>query len=207
MSHLEYLSTNAEAGAIFNQAMTQMTTLVAQQVVTAYDFSGVRTLVDVGGGNGVLLASILKHNSGMVGTLFEQPHALAGAELVLTREGVLQRVTLVAGDALEAALPEADAYILKSVIHTLDDVYAARLLANLRRTLPVGGKLLLIERVIPGPNTPSWSKFVNVVMLAMTGGRERTEAEYAALLAATDFAFARTLSLPSGFCIVEAVSV
>lgn len=208
MGHFEYLSQNAEAGETFNQAMTQLTTQVHSAVVSAYDFSGINRIVDVGGGHGLLLASILKANPHMTGVLFELPFASEGAQRLLEAEGVAERSEVVVGNFFESEVPSCgDAYLLKSVIHDWDDDRSRAILKNCYEAMSKNGKLLLIERVVPAGNEPSVAKVNDLVMLVVAGGCERTALEYQQLFEATGFQLTNIIPTPSGFSVIEGVRV
>ncbi len=205
MSCCTYLAQDAKAGHTFNAAMTQMTSIMCKEVAAHYDFAPLTKIVDVGGGYGVLLARVLAKHKHLRGVIYDFPYVLAGAGQVLESAGVADRVEICAGDAFETIPAGADAYLLKNIVHGWDDARATRILENCRRAIKPNGRLLLIERVIPPGNGPFWGKFVDLVLLAISGGRERTAPEYRALLANAGFALSQILPLPSGFAIVEAV--
>ena len=177
----------------------------ADAVVAAYDFSAFRTVVDVAGGGGTLLAAILRAHPDARGILLEQPHVLPAARQALDAAGVGARCELVAGDIFESVVPGGDAYVLKWILHDWDDERARRILERCRRALPAAGRLLVVETVLPPGDEPSSGKLADLAMLVWTGGRERTEAEYRALLAAAGFELARVVPTRSPLSVVEAV--
>lgn len=181
-SFFNYLQENPPAGRIFHEGMTSFTSVFCDAVVRSYDFSGMRTLADVGGGHGYFLASILKHYPSMRGVLFDLASVVKDAPPVLQAQGVADRVAIMAGDFFAAARLNADAVIMKHIIHALADDQALAVLCNCRDTLPVGGKLLLVEMAVPQPNQPSIGKLLDLQMLAFMNSYERTEREYADLL-------------------------
>ncbi|MBW4575133.1 MAG: methyltransferase [Aphanothece sp. CMT-3BRIN-NPC111] len=208
MGHFEYLSQNAEAGETFNQAMTQLTTQVHSAVVSAYDFSGINRIVDVGGGHGLLLASILKANPHMTGVLFELPFATEGAQRLLEAEGVGERSEVIVGNFFESEVPQGgDAYLLKSVIHDWDDDRSRTILKNCHKSMSKDAKLLVIERVLPAGNKPSVAKINDLVMLVVAGGCERTGLEYQELFEASGFQLTNIIPTPSGFSVIEGIPV
>ncbi|MBE9035178.1 methyltransferase [aff. Roholtiella sp. LEGE 12411] len=208
MGHFEYLSQNPEAGETFNQAMTQLTTQVHTAVVHAYDFSGINRIVDVGGGHGLLIASILKANPHMTGILFELPFAIEGAQRLLEAEGVAERCEVVTGNFFESEVPKGgDAYLLKSVIHDWDDERSRTILKNCHQAIAKNGKLLLIERVLPDGNKPSVAKINDLVMLVVAGGCERTALEYQQLFNASGFQLTNIIPTSSGFSVIEGLPV
>src|SRR5262249_26345909 len=144
-------------------------------VAEAYDFSGIGTLMDVGGGHGYLLATILKANPSLRGILYETAEVAEGAKDRMAAEGLSDRCDVVAGDFFGSMPDRADACILKSVIHDWDDQQAAAILRNCRGAVGPGGRVLLAEMVIPPGNDPHVGKLLDLEMLVMAGGRERTE--------------------------------
>lgn len=208
MGYFQYLSQDAEAGETFNQAMTQLTTQVHSAVVSAYDFSGINRIVDVGGGHGLLIASILKANPHMTGVLFELPFAIERAQGLLEAEGVAERCKVVVGNFFKSEVPKGgDAYLLKSVIHDWDDERALAILKNCYEAIAKNGKLLLIEHVVPTGNEPSVAKINDLVMLVMTGGYERTALEYQRLFEGAGFKLTNIIPTPSEFSVIEGVPV
>jgi hypothetical protein len=201
----DYFADNEEESEIFNRAMTDLSVAAAPAVVEAYDFSEVGTLVDVAGGHGYLLAQVLKANPHIKGTLFDLPQVIAGAGLLLEKEGVSQRVEQVAGDFFDSVPEGEDAYMMKHIIHDWDDDRSVRLLNNIRAAMPPGGKFLIVETVVPEGNEPHYSKLMDLGMLVMPGGLERTAQEYRALLAESGLELNRIIPTRSSLSIIEAV--
>ncbi|HKC64705.1 MAG TPA: methyltransferase [Pyrinomonadaceae bacterium] len=182
-----YYAEHKESFEPFNEAMTNLSEAVIKAVVPAYDFSSIRKLVDVGGGHGSLLAAILKANPGTRGVLFDLPTVVEGAKERLEMEGVLDRAEVVGGDFFDSVPSGGDAYMMKLIIHDWDEERAVRILKNCHSAMEDGGRLLLVETVVPEGNEPSFAKMMDLQMLVMTGGRERTEAEYRDLFASGGF--------------------
>jgi hypothetical protein len=159
MNCFEHFEKNPEAAAIFNDAMTSFATQTHTAVIGSYDFSGIETLVDVGGGHGALLSLILKDNPPLRGRLFDLPHVVNGASRVLDAHGVSDRCEIVSGDFFTEA-PAGNAYILSSIIHDWDDERSIKILSNCRRAAQPDAKLLLVEMVIPEGNEPFWGKWL-----------------------------------------------
>jgi hypothetical protein len=203
MGMFDYFARHPEDGEVFSRAMTNLSLSVVPAIVEAYDFSGISSLVDVAGGHGLLLAGILKANPQMRGVLFDQPSVIEGAGDLLEKEGVRNRVELVPGDFFEAVPPGAGAYVLKHIIHDWDDERSVRILRNVRSAMGEGGKVLIIEMVVPDGNQPSPSKVMDVQMLISTGGKERTESEYRSLLEESGFKLNRIMPTNSPFSILE----
>ena len=205
MGAFDYMHQHPQAAEIFDEAMSNLTRVQAAAVVAAYDFSGVRTLVDVGGGKGTLLAAVLRANPGMRGVLYERPDVLPAARKALEDEGMLARCELKRGDFFTSVPEGGDAYALKDVIHDWDDERASSILANCARAMGRQARLLLIERGLPPRNVLGQGQMVDVVMLAVTGGRERTEPEYADLLSRAGLRLARVVPTASEAMVLEAV--
>lgn len=176
-------------------------------VAPVYDFSGLTTIVDVGGGYGALLAAILQANSHLRGVLFDAPHVIADAGDFLTAQGVAQRCDLVAGNFFEALPAGGDVYILKWILIGWDEARAATILRNCHRALNGRGKLLVIERIIPPGNEPFYGKLADLNLLVLYRGRHRTAAEYRALFAQAGFELTRLIPTPSPteFSVIEGV--
>lgn len=203
----EYLASDAELGEIFNQAMTSASALSIGPVVAAYDFSPFATVVDVGGGHGRLLAAILAATPSTRGILFDQPQVVAGAPPVLAEQGVQDRVEIAQGSFFEAVPTGGDAYVLKSVIHDWPDDDAVRILRNVRSALAVGGRVLLVEFVVPEDNREFIGNWLDLEMLVALGARERTAAEFERLFGRAGFRLKRVVQTASPFCVLEAVAV
>lgn len=200
---------NPECRRIFDEAMTSMSAMAIPTILAAYDFSTVGTVVDVGGGEGGLLAAILRAAPRARGTLFDLPHVIERAEGAGLLSGVelAGRTTMVAGDFF-AELPAGhDAYVLKWILHDWSDGDAARILASCRRAVRPGGKLLVVEMLVGARNQYSLAKFSDIGMMTLTGGRERTEQEFRELLAAAGFALRRVCPTAAGYSVLEAVPV
>lgn len=201
----EYFTANPAQAEIFNNAMTDMSMSIAPVVVEAYDFSGIKTLADIAGGHGFMLAQILKANSQMKGILFDMPQVIEGAGAMLEREGVAKRVEKVAGDFFSSVPAGADAYIMKHIIHDWDDEHSIKILSNIREAMQPDGKVLIVETVVPEGNEPHYSKLLDIEMLSSPGGQERTAEEYGALLAASGLKLTRIVPTKSPFSIIEAM--
>lgn len=197
--------TNRELGDLFNRAMKSFSGTTIPTVLEAYDFSGIGVLADVAGGYGHLLAAVLKEHPQMKGVLFDVPYVLEGAPALLEKEGVAERVELVRGDFFESVPVTADAYILKHIIHDWYDEQNIIILKNIRASMPDGGKILIVDTVIPGGNEPHFGKILDMEMLVSPGGVERTESEFRELLAASGLRLNRIVPTKSLVSIVEAV--
>jgi len=209
----EYLARDPKQATVFNEAMAEITRQVAKAVVTAYDFATFSKIVDVGGGNGTLIATILSSAPKLLGIVFDSSSGSAEASDHLRTRGVLERCEVIAGDFFRSVPGGGDAYILKSIIHDWDDERSATILKNCRDAISAAGKLLLIERVMPARIDASgghqrWT-MLDMHMLVMLGGRERTEEEFRSIFAAANFELTRTILLPgaTGFSVIEAIPI
>jgi len=203
MPVFDFFARNPENARIFNDAMTGLTSVVNAAVVEAYDFKPFRRVVDVGGGHGGFLAAVLDASPEAAGVLFDSPQVVEGAHALLESQGIAGRCEAVGGDFFEGVPAGGDLYTLKWIIHDWDDAQSARILRNVRAAMSDGGRLILVEQVIPPGNEPSLGKFVDLNMLVMTGGRERTEGEFRALYDAAGFRLTRVVHTASPMSIVE----
>jgi SAM-dependent methyltransferase len=207
MPIFEYFAKMPEAAAIFDAAMTSISTFESRAVLAAYDFSGVGILVEVAGGHGLLITTILKANRKMGGILFDLPHVTAGAPALLQRRGVAaDRCQIVSGDFF-ASVPEGgDAYIMKHIIHDWDDERAIQILKNCYRAMRPGGKVLIVDAVIPPGNAAHFGKLLDLEMLVLTPrGRERTRVEFQDLLKRSGFRLRRVVPTETHLSVVEGV--
>jgi C-methyltransferase len=205
-STFDYIGENPDAAEVVNEAMTSISTLVSRAVAQSYDFSSARTIVDVGGGHGLLLAMILTVYPHLRGILFELPHAVEGARRLFADHGLTPRVEVLTGDALLSVPPGGDIYIMKHIIHDWDDARATRFITNCAAALDPGGKLLLVESVLTPPDVPHFSKLLDLEMLIMSlGGRERTEEEYRHLYTAAGLSMTGIHSIEGPHSIIEGI--
>lgn len=206
----EHLAHDPELAALFNQAMVELTRLVAQEVARTYVFSGMGRIIDVGGGYGELLAAVLLAAPRARGVLFDMAHAREAGERHLAARGLAERCEVVTGSFFEAIPGPADACLLKSILHDWEDNACRTILEKCRGALAQGGKVLIVERIMPErlEPTPAHESIArsDLNMLVGPGGRERTEAEYQALLGAAGLRLERVLPAGSGFFIIEAAA-
>ncbi len=204
MPIFEYFAKNPDMGANFNDAMTSASSMQANCVADVYDFSQLRSIVDVAGGVGLLLATILNRNAHLSGTLYEVTHVLDAA-----RNGPLaplaDRCQFIAGNMFESVPPGSDAYIMKYIIHDWPDDVCVKILKSCRAGVNEGGKLLVVDNVVPVGNDFAQGKIIDIEMLLFPGGKERTEAQFKDLLAASGWRLARIIPTESGLSIVEGV--
>jgi SAM-dependent methyltransferase len=200
----QWYGENPEEAEFFSAAMGNLSALAARELVRVYDCSTVGTVADVGGAHGVQLAAVLEANPAARGILFDLPHVIATAGEVVEARGFADRCELVGGDFFEAVPGGADLHILKQIVHDWDDEHAARILANCHRALAPAGKLLLVEMVVPPDNRPSPAQPMDLNMLVLLGGRERTAEEYGLLLGDAGFRMDGIIATQSPFSIIEA---
>jgi len=201
----EYFKQTPEEDQAFNAAMSGLTANFAPAVLEAYDFSGLGTIADIGGGHGKLMTSILKKHYGVRGIVFDAPHVATGAGPHIESMGLSERCKAVGGDFFQSA-PAADSYILKSVIHDWDDDKAIAVLKNCAAAMHGNeGKVLLLEMVLSPGNEPHIGKWIDLEMLMMAGGHERTETEFAELLSRAGLRLTRVVRTKSPMCVIESV--
>ncbi|MGQ0572666.1 MAG: methyltransferase [Pseudonocardia sp.] len=199
-----HLAEHPDSAATFGAAMGDVSGQVHAAAVGAYDFSGLRHVVDVGGGQGFLLALLLGRHPRLRATLLELPHVLPGAEKTLAEAGVLDRCTLVAGDFRDHVPAGGDAYLLSLVVHDWDDETCVRILGNVRRVGGPDARLLIVDTVLPDGAEPHLGRMIDLTMLAMLTGQERTRAEFAALLDAAGFELRRVVPTGAHTSVLEA---
>jgi hypothetical protein len=204
-SLFEYLAANPEDSARFNEAMVGMHGADGPAVVEAYDFSSFKTVADLGGGAGMLLTTILQANKHLRGTLVELSETVPAARSLVEGRGLSDRCDVVAGDFFREVPFGHDAYILAHVMHDWTDEQGLPILRNCRKAIPKHGRLLIIEAVLPPGDAPHEGKMMDLLMLTVTGGVERTEDEFSVLLAAADFKLSRVIPASTHQSVVEAV--
>jgi hypothetical protein len=203
MSIWEYRSQHPAAAEAFDRAMSGNARRIADSVVSAYDWQRFGTIIDVGGGQGTLLAAILARNPKTSGVVFDLPQVIPGAESMLRRVGLADRCTAVAGNFFEGVPEGAEAYVLKEVLHDWEDEEALAVLRSCRRAMRLGSVLLIVERLLEPPNQGSDGKLSDLNMLVMPGGLERTSEDYRALLDRAGLRLARTTATQSEFMLLE----
>ncbi|MBW9117713.1 ubiquinone/menaquinone biosynthesis protein [Rhizobium cauense] len=197
----DWLSDHPEQAALFQRAMVALSQGSNEAVADAYDFAPYTRVVDVGGGHGQLLSAILARNPHLSGVLFDLPSGVAAA-----RQGAggdLPRTDFIAGNFFES-VPIGDVYVIKKVIHDWNDQNAELILRRCREAMPANGKVLVLETLVPAGDEPSQIKGIDVIMLAVTGGLERTETQYAELFKAAGLRFERVIGTRGPISILEA---
>ncbi len=203
----EHLSENPEKAAVFDQAMQSMHCRETLAVIDAYDFSALDVLVDLGGGNGSALESILLAHPKLHGILFDLPSVIERARIRLESSQLSSRCSFVSGDFFEPIPIQANALMMRHVIHDWEDAAALTILQNCHEVLPPGGKLLLVESVIPSGNTRFRAKFLDLAMMLIPGGRERTEQEYRDLYEQSGFRLADIVPTDLEISVLEGIRV
>ena len=211
-SSFAYYEKHPDAGRIFDDAMSANSALVGTTAAKAYDFSGVGRVVDVGGGHGKVLASILKAHPNLRGILFDLPRVVEGASAFLAKEGVADRCEAVGGDMFVSVPAGGDVYVLSHVIHDWDDEHSTKVLETCRRAMAPAAKLLILDRVMPERVEPSPMVQGNVLldlrmMVGTVGGRERTAEEFKSLLSTASLQLVRVIPTPAPVSVIEATPV
>src|SRR5229473_495123 len=204
-SLFDYLKQNVDAADAFNQGMTNVSSMLAYAVLMAYDFAGISSIVDIGGGQGKLLGRILQFNPEMTGTVFDTPLTIERAKQQLGNDAWGRRCSYVTRDFFTSVPEGADAYLLSSVIHDWDDDRAITILRNCRSAMTKNSRVLLVDTIVPDAASASFSKLLDLNMLVMNGGRERTKAEFCALLEAADYKVTRIVPTMAPQSVIEAV--
>jgi O-methyltransferase domain/Dimerisation domain len=193
-----------DESAIFDRAMESSTRGSIAAVLQAYDFGRFGTIVDVGGGNGALLAALLEAHPAMRGVVFDQPHVVEAAAVLLRECGLSDRCRVEGGSFFDAVPPDGDAYVLKHIVHDWEDTDAVAILRTLRGAARPGAAVLVLERELGAPNESPLAKLADLNMLAVPGGRERTEPEYAALFEAAGLEYVREVRSAAALSVYEA---
>ena len=200
----EYYGKNLAEGEQFGKAMQNISRFAAAAVLEAYDFSGVKTMMDVGGGNGSLALAILEKHPEMRGTVFDLPYIEPQAKRDIHAAGAVHRCGFESGDFFQAVPRGADLHVLKFILHDWTDEECVRILRSCRASLESGGKLLVVEMLVPEEIRPDFVMLMDLNMLVMTGGRERTAKEFEALFAEAGFRMTRVVPTKSPFSLLEA---
>jgi hypothetical protein len=203
----DYYAKNPEEGTQFARAMGNVSAMVSADVVRLYDVTPFRKIVDVGGSQGALLRAMLRASPGSSGVLFDLPNVIERARGVINQDGFAGRIELVAGDFFKEVPAGADLYAVKSVLHDWGDAECETILRNCHRAAPAGARLLVVDMLLSTASQPSPIASLDLKMLLLLGGRERTEAEMVGLLTRTGWRVERILPMPELYSIVDAVRV
>jgi hypothetical protein len=204
----EYLHAHPDQDRVFSESMASISGTENAAVARAYDFGRLRTLVDVGGAHGHLLATILQRHRSLRGILYDQPQVVAEAarQGFISAPGIAGRCTVQGGSFFVRVPAGADAYLMKYIIHDWNDEQALTILSNCRAAMAPAGRVLVVEHVIGRGNRPDWGKLLDINMLALTGGQERTREEFRALFARAGLQLRRVHPTASALAILEAVA-
>jgi hypothetical protein len=206
MPIFEYLAGHPDYSKVFNDAMTALSAPVVGAAIEAYDFSAIGTLVDVAGGHGEVLMSILKACPTVRGILADVGHVIEGAKPRIAAAGLSSRCDVVAIDFFKSVPAGGDAYVMKHIIHDWDDDRASLILRNIAAAMgEKRGKVILLEAVLRGAGEPDLGKLLDIEMLAMPGGRERSADEFKALFARSGFEMTNVVPTKSPLSVVEAI--
>jgi hypothetical protein len=200
----KYLSEHPEASRLFDEAMVGKAAGQVAGVMQSYDFSDFKTIADIGGGRGHLLAAVLKAAPRAKGVLFDQPHVTAAAQAAGMES---ERLRVHPGDFFKDALPAADCYLIMQVIHDWSDDKATQILRAIRKAAQPDAKLLLIECIVPEDSSPSWTKMLDLTMMTLLSGKERTEREYSDMLRSAGFRLDRKIDVGLSTYILESVAL
>jgi len=208
MGGFEYMAAHPDKAREFGESMTSISGMENPAIAQGYDFQEIAKLVDVGGGHGSLLASILRRFPEMKGVVYDRAEVVANArkDVHVREKGIAERVELVAGNFFESVPAGADAYIMKYILHDWSDAQCRTILSNCRKAMAKGGKVLVVDNVIPEGNEPHWGKMLDMNMLVLTPGRERTEAEFRDLFASAGLKLARIVPTACPLGVVEGVA-
>lgn len=204
----EYLKQNPQSEKIYNDAMTGWSKNIHTAVIEAYEFTNISNIVDVAGGHGMLIASILKANPQMRGILFDRPNVIADAKNLLEKAEVSDRCEIVGGDFFVSIPSGGDTYIMSHIIHDWGDEDCIKMLKNIRQVILDNGRLLVVDMVVPPGNTSHLSKWMDIDMMIMYHeGRERTEAEFRNLFKAAGFQLTTIVPTNTAVSVIEGIPV
>lgn len=201
----DWLEKNPVNAKIFNEANAIKAQTTHRAVVDHYDFSAIKSLTDIGGGTGALLLEILKANSQMTGIVADRPDVVAEAKRSIQNRGMEARCRVLACDFLQEIPGGSEMYLMSHILHDWPDAKCRLILKNCYRAMQPGSRLIIVEMIVPPGNTPAVAKLLDMEMLVITGGRERTEAELGELLEVTGFKLARVISTRENIDIIEAI--
>ena len=202
-----YFQTEPEQAENFNRYMAASSEPLNEAISTKYNFSGYNKLIDVGGGIGGMISAILAKNPSLKGVIYDAPTVVEQAKGFLVSKGVADRCETIGGDFFESVPEGGDIYSMRWILHDWEDSKSLKILDNIKKVLPENGKLLLAEAVVPEAGEPHFSKFFDLIMLVMTGGRERTEKEWRELLDRAGYKIERIIPTESFLSIIETVPV
>jgi hypothetical protein len=199
----DFLAGHPEQARVFDQAMVSVHGRETGAMLDAYDFSGLGVLADVGGGNGSVLCAVLQKYPALRGILFDLPGVAERARAGIRAAGLAERCQVVGGNFFESVPGGADAYLMRHIIHDWDDERSTRILRNLHQAMGADGRLLVVEGVIPPGNEPAFGKLLDLTMLVIPGGKERTREEYQTLFRAGGFQLTRVVPTRAEVSVLE----
>ena len=199
----DYIGRHPDLASVFDAGMTAFHGHETEAMLEAYDFSDVRTLADIGGGNGSLLCAVLQRYPQLRGILFDLGHVVARARAGMQKLGLEQRCSVVEGNFFESVPPGADAYLMRHIIHDWTDEQSVQILRNCRAVMPSRGRVLLVEFAVSAANQASLGKDADMIMLTFPGGMERTETEYQALFEQSGLRLNRVTKTRTAICVIE----
>jgi hypothetical protein len=200
----QYMTEHPERHGIYDAAMTGVHGSETEPMLDAYDFSTFRTVVDIGGGNGLVLAAILNRHPGIHGILFDLPAVVDRARSIISGSGLSSRCRIEGGDFFSSVPAGADAYVMRHIIHDWEDREAIAILRQCQEAMDSDGKILVVETVIPRLDEPCFGKWLDIMML-LVAGRERTEEEYGRLFSAAGLKLSRVVKTTLEVSIIEGV--
>ena len=200
----DFLSEHPDKAKLFDEAMTGIHGAETQPMLSAYDFSGIGTLIDVGGGNGSLLCAVLKQFPTMKGIVYDLPGVVARARDTICEADMADRCQTIAGSFFEKVPSGGDAYLMRHIIHDWTDDQCRQILGNFHKAMTPAARLLIVESVIPSGNQTFFGKFLDLTMLVIPGGKERTAEEYRKLLASAGFVLSRIVPSAFEISVIEA---
>jgi hypothetical protein len=208
MSYYEYLERHPEESENFNRGMVAVSSQGFDRLPSTYDFTGMKEIVDVGGGIGALLTAVVRATPGLRGILFDLPYVAADAEKVIAQDGMSERISVVGGSYFDDEIPRgADAYVLAGVIHNRSDDESIAILKNIAAAAEPGAKVLIVDMVVPEGPGADFRKLQDLTMMVEVGGRERTAGEFEALFDASGFALGEIALLEMPLSVTEGIRV
>lgn len=206
MDVFEYLEKNPDKNDIYNKAMTNSSLMLSYAILSEYNFSKAKTIIDIGGGQGILLSMILHKYNNILGKVFDLPHVVDGAKKIAEQYQVVDRFETISGNFFEEIPQGGDMYFLKSIIHNLSDNQCVDLLKRIKTVLPNNGKVLIFEPIIENNNRYSFAKLYDIQMLvSRNGGKERTKEEFISIINKSGFKLNRIIQTAAPFSIIEIV--
>jgi hypothetical protein len=203
MPVFDFLQKHPEQARVFDEAMVGVHGRETAAMIDAYDFSEIEVLADIGGGNGSLLTAVLKKYPTMRGVLYDLPGVTERAKVNIQASGLSERCQVTGGSFFESVPPGADVYLMRHIIHDWDDEKSTRILKNVHRAMGAAGRLLFVEGVIPPGNDPSFGKLLDLTMLVIPGGKERTEQEYRTIYETAGFRLTRIVPTEAEVSVIE----